>query len=357
MNIQQRRSVSLLLAAAVAAIGVLLQIHDAPLLAATIAAAGLLWSGRERASWLIASFLVAAGVLWSSTDIWGCSVWGRGSIVFAKLVGKLPYFAWADVPGAVVAPCLRRLDPPDWLLVKVQLLESKTIHGARLERHRTELGDFWITEGELDVLAFVSWELTGQGLYESKEVRIRPGDTVIDCGAHVGVFSRFALNQGASRVIAIEPDPVNLICLEENFADEIASGRVTLIRGGVWYEEAVLPLSQKEGNSAARSFIYSYDESVEGIPVFPLDKIVADQNLVQVDFVKMDIEGSEHAALQGAADTIERFKPRMAICTYHLPDDPDVIPRVVLEARPDYAIHVKDLALHARVRPKVMFFQ
>ena len=71
----------------------------------------------------------------------------------------------------------------------------------------------------------------------------------------------------------------------------------------------------------------------------------------------MDIEGSERFALQGATDTVKRFKPRMAICTYHLPDDPDVIPRIVLQTRPDYAIHVKDLDLYAGVKPKVVFFK
>ena len=112
-----------------------------------------------------------------------------------------------------------------------------------------------------------------------------------------------------------------------------------------------------EGNSASRSFVYSYEQEVEGIPVFPLDNIVADQNLDRVDFVKMDIEGSERLALKGAVQTIERFKPRMAICTYHLPDDPLVIPRLVMNTRSDYLAHVKDLDLHGdRVSPKVVFF-
>ena len=49
MTAEQRRRVSLVLAAVVAAAGALLQIHDTPLLATSIAAAGLLWSGRELA--------------------------------------------------------------------------------------------------------------------------------------------------------------------------------------------------------------------------------------------------------------------------------------------------------------------
>ena len=344
-------------AIAVAAVGTWGQFQDTPLLAMTIAAFGLLWAGRSRGHWAVACALVSVGLFWSGMHASEGSVWRRGSIVYEKLSGGLPYFAWQDIPGALVAPNFGHDDPPKWLVERMRLLERKTIHGARLERYRTEIGDFWINENERDILAFVTWELAAQSVYESREVVLHPGDTVIDCGAHVGVFTRYALNRGAARVVAVEPDPQNLIAFEANLAEEIASGKVTLIRGGVWIEETVLALARDEGNSASRSFVYSYEQEVEGIPVFPLDTIVADQNLDRVDFVKMDIEGSERLALKGAVQTIERFKPRMAICTYHLPDDPRVIPRLVMNTRSDYLAHVKDLDLHGdRVRPKVVFF-
>ena len=357
MNADQRRKISLAAAAAVTVVGLWLRFQDTPLLATMIAALGLLWSDRTRSHWLVACGLVSGGLFWSSLQASEGSVWRRGSIVYEKLSGGLPYFAWQDIPGALVAPSFGHDDPPKWLLERVRLLESKTIHGARLERYRTEIGDFWIHEHERNILAFITWELAVQSVYESGEVVLHPGDTVVDCGAHVGVFTRYALNQGAARVVAVEPDPQNIIAFEANLAEEIASGKVTLIRGGVWNEETVLPLAREEGNSASRSFVYSYEQAVEGIPLFPLDKIVADQNLDRVDFVKMDIEGSERVALEGAVDTIKRFKPRMAICTYHLPDDHRVIPRLVMETRSDYLAHVKDLHLHRRwLAPKVVFF-
>ena len=64
--------------------------------------------------------------------------------------------------------------------------------------------------------------MTVQRIYESGEVAIRPGDTVVDCGAHVGLFTKLALKQGADRVVAIEPDPANVACLESNLGPEIA---------------------------------------------------------------------------------------------------------------------------------------
>ena len=48
----------------------------------------------------------------------------------------------------------------------------------------------------------------------------------------------------------------------------------------------------------------------------------------------------------------------MAICTYHLPDDPVVIPALVKEAQPAYRIHAKDIeAFLGKITTKVLFFQ
>ena len=51
--------------------------------------------------------------------------------------------------------------------------------------------------------------------------------------------------------------------------------------------------------------------------------------LDRVDFIKMDIEGAEVQALEGAANTVARFRPRMAVSTEHQRTDPDTIPGVV----------------------------
>ena len=61
--------------------------------------------------------------------------------------------------------------------------------------------------------------------------------------------------------------------------------------------------------------------------------------------------------MRGAKQTLERFKPRLAICTYHRPDDATVVPKIIGEARTDYHMHAKDLDLHWGVNPKVVFFE
>jgi hypothetical protein len=72
--------------------------------------------------------------------------------------------------------------------------------------------------------------------------------------------------------------------------------------------------------------------------VVTLDEYCESNGLERVDFIKMDIEGSELAALDGAARTIARFKPRLAISAYHKPDDLWVLAARIRQLRPDYQL-------------------
>ena len=67
-----------------------------------------------------------------------------------------------------------------------------------------------------------------------------------------------------------------------------------------------------------------------------IDAEVANLGLASVDFIKMDIEGAERHALRGALQTLQEFGPKMTIAIYHLEDDREVIPEIVLGAQPAY---------------------
>ena len=345
------------LMAVVGVAGVIWQLHDTPLLVALTAAAGMVGARLQRGPLLFVAALVGAGLFWSSLDPAERSLWHRGRVLHAKIVGDLPQVSWKKVLGSVTAPWYDHYRPPAGVADQIELLEEQTVNGVGVELFKTTLGEIWAPKPGRDVLAWIVWELTKQTDYESGDVKILPGDTVIDCGAHVGLFSKYALQRGAQRVIAIEPDPTNLSCLELNLAHELTAGKVVIVKAGVWDVKTRLILSAAEDRSATKSFVLELQEDIEGVPVMPLDEIVEDLELGKVDFIKMDIEGSERRALRGASRTLKRFKPRMAICSYHLPDDPLVITNTVLKASSDYRIHAKDLDLHGgHVSPKVLFF-
>lgn len=81
-----------------------------------------------------------------------------------------------------------------------------------------------------------------------------------------------------------------------------------------------------------------------------LDSLVFKEKAIpRVDFLKMDIEGSERNALMGARETILKFKPKLSICTYHLKDDPLVLQNIIKSIDPNYKIEMGRKKLYARV--------
>ena len=168
---------------------------------------------------------------------------------------------------------------------------------------------------------------------------VKPGEIVLDGGAHVGVYTRRALDAGAKLVVAIEPAPDNIECLKRNFAAEIAAGRVIVYPKGVWDKDDVLELKTVRGNSAGDSFVISYGPGERlQLPLTTIDKLVDELKLERVDRIKLDIKGAEQQALRGAAGVIKRFRPKLAVATEHHPDDYVKIPKLIAELRPNSKI-------------------
>ena len=189
---------------------------------------------------------------------------------------------------------------------------------------------FWIrgSMGKLNALAFAE---QAAGQYWHPSIHIRPGDIVLDVGADFGSVASQALRAGAAQVVAIEIAPDKWRCLERTFAKEIAEGRVTLVRTGAWDRESTLELRDD-------SVVLGRDGGKQVVRVTTIDRIVAELQLSRVDFISMDIEGAEKPALRGAAETLRKYRPRMAIAAEHLPDDAVAIPQTVRTILPGYEV-------------------
>lgn len=153
----------------------------------------------------------------------------------------------------------------------------------------------------------------------------KAGQTVIDIGAHVGVFTvKMARAVGdTGRVIAIEPRKKNLEVLHRNIK---ANGlkNVTIISLGAWNKKDTLKLNLFTESTALSSFHTDHFEgtahpdAVEEVAVDTLDSIFAELGIRTIDFIKMDIEGAEIEALPGMRNTLENSGLNLAIACYHV---------------------------------------
>jgi hypothetical protein len=89
--------------------------------------------------------------------------------------------------------------------------------------------------------------------------------------------------------------------------------------------------------------------------------MVAEYKMSRVDFIKMDIQGAEREALKSAAETLRKWRPRLALDSYHLPDDAALLPNVIAAANPDYHLECGPCERNTnhgdRISPHVTFYK
>lgn len=75
------------------------------------------------------------------------------------------------------------------------------------------------------------------------------------------------------------------------------------------------------------------------------EKIFVDRldNIIKgpITFIKVDVEGAEEDVLEGASNTIEEYKPKLAIAAYHRFNDFWVIPEKILSISTNYSIYMR----------------
>jgi len=195
-------------------------------------------------------------------------------------------------------------------------------------------------------LSFFYHEIFVQKVYESPQCRVLPGDWVVDAGACEDFFSLYALEKGAN-VLAFEPVPEIAQALERTLNPFIKEGRARIFSLGLGREqreEQIYLSSNNPGsNTMSDDAIKIHGESMnigrrERVSVVSLDSLMPEASLPPISFLKADVEGYERELLLGAKETIQKYKPRLSICTYHLPDDWQVIPRIIRSFEVGYRV-------------------
>jgi len=197
------------------------------------------------------------------------------------------------------------------------------------------------------ILAFI--EVLQDRAYE-KFWSPRAGDVVLDVGAYVGMFTLRAakLIGSTGRVIAVEPESRNLSYLRKN-VEHLGNVEVVGEAASNKSGEGKLFLSSA---TPCHTLIYSHKRSTK-VKVNTLDNIATQLNLPRVDFIKMDIEGSELQALEGAINILGG-KVRLAIASYHtLRNGSPELPHIVAFLKSiEYQTYVSGGYVYAERRTK-----
>lgn len=158
------------------------------------------------------------------------------------------------------------------------------------------------------------------GYYEPNEFYmlntiLKPGMTFLDVGANMGLYTLFAARKVTERgvVLAIEPSSREFQRLKKNVeANSLRNVRLLQVAVANWQSEAdlLIAMQERSGHNTLGTFGYNTQlESKEHVQVERLDDVIRREGLTRLDVVKMDIEGAELLALQGAAQTLTRFRP------------------------------------------------
>ena len=180
----------------------------------------------------------------------------------------------------------------------IKLIKDKTGYDLAVLKNDTHVSK-WVEEQR---------SIRVDRLLERVLPMIKPGWTVVDAGANIGDWTvPLAETVGAAgKVLAFEPLPPTYACLMVNVRE--------------LPQVSAYPYALYDINSRAIMGVYdnagvayvsetSLTETGYQVVCCPLDSWRADR----LDFIKLDVEGSEHRLLQGARSLIGKFRP-LVVC-------------------------------------------
>lgn len=212
-------------------------------------------------------------------------------------------------------------------------------HDSEFDKAYSLLSDEKSRQSYIDVLNF---KVSGKTEYlfkcerEKEEIYsdyLRPGDNeiIMDLGAYDGDTIRELLSvtdNKYQKIYAVEADEKNFKKLFDKTSE---LSRIERFNLAAWDKKEALFFEKKKGrNSKLSSF----------------GKIKVDANSVdgilkgeEITLLKMDIEGSEEKALDGAVKTIKTFRPKLYVCAYHRNSDLFALPLKISSICRDYRIY------------------
>jgi FkbM family methyltransferase len=162
-------------------------------------------------------------------------------------------------------------------------------------------------------------------------LELESGEVFVDIGGYDGKKSLDFIKRcpNYKSIHIFEPEPKNLALVRGNLSK---SHGIHFYSIGLAECKKKLKFSSGEGSGSKLC-----EKGDLEIQVDTIDNLINEN----ITFIKMDIEGAERIALQGARAHILKDHPKLAICCYHKFDDFWKIPEQVLAMRDDYSVYLR----------------
>ena len=189
--------------------------------------------------------------------------------------------------------------------------------------------------------------LQRQYYFRRGDAQVMPlaGDTIIDAGGCFGDTALgFASTVGADgHVHTFDPLPQHCTVIRQNLKmNSLLAPRISVHEVGL-SASARTGRGFPEGVGAINPGATAFDDAIS---TTTMDALCADGSIARVDFIKMDIEGSELDALRGAEQVLREQRPRLAISLYHRPQDFFEIPLWLSALDCGYRFYLDHYSMH-----------
>lgn len=155
--------------------------------------------------------------------------------------------------------------------------------------------------------------------FELIKNELKKGDTFIDIGAHIGLYSLFAANRlrkiGGGQSLAFEPTPDSAKIIDKNAKLNnlnVELFQTALGKSNMDQKPMYCDLDWGIHDAGIRS-LYSEGHIVCYVDIVKFDNWIKQNPLKQIDIIKMDTEGAEFDIIEGMKDSLLRYKPRCII--------------------------------------------
>jgi FkbM family methyltransferase len=243
----------------------------------------------------------------------------KNNVSFSELL----HFLFQPKVNNIAKRYIKTIEKKDNFEVTFKSIDKKLFWPSKFSIHR------------LDQVVSETFDETDWHFYQKKHTEVESGDIILDIGTAEGLLPLSVIDR-CQHIYMVEPSQTFCECLKKTFSEY--PGKTTIFNAAVGNEDGIISFDENSLDGAVNE--ESFNNSHK-IAISKIDTLF--KNGEKITYLKADIEGFEQEMLKGAAETIKRNKPKIAITTYHIKNKPQEIIDIIKSYVPEYKYYVKGI--------------